>query len=223
MNRTSTAATTIGHPVARRFQVVMLGMLLTLLAAISATAFAQPAPPPMGEGPGMGRMHPGMDGYGMDGHGMDGHGMGRMHEGGGMMFGGSPERIARRVDRMLDGLNASDAQRTQIKQIATAAAADMKAQAEAGRGLHQRAMQVFTAPTVDAAAAEQVRQQMLQQHDQMSKRMTQAMLDVARVLTPEQRARLGERLRDRQSRMEDFMKRMGDRLHRMEGRPSPPR
>ena len=28
---------------------------------------------------------------------------------------------------------------------------------------------------------------MVQQHDQMSRRMTQAMLDVARVLTPEQR------------------------------------
>ena len=38
--------------------------------------------------------------------------------------------------------------------------------------------------------------------------MTQAMLDVARVLTPEQRARLGERMRDRQARMEDRMKRM---------------
>ena len=49
---------------------------------------------------------------------------------------------------------------------------------------------------------------MLQQHDQTSRRMTQAMLDVARVLTPEQRARLGERMRDREARMEDRMKRM---------------
>jgi Spy/CpxP family protein refolding chaperone len=68
-------------------------------------------------------------------------------------------------------------------------------------------MQAFTAPTVDAAAVEQVRQQMLQQHDQMSRRMTQAMLDVARVLTPEQRAKIGERMRDRQARMEERMQR----------------
>jgi Spy/CpxP family protein refolding chaperone len=134
-----------------------------------------------------------------------------MHHGGmggpGMM-GGSPERMGRMIDHMLDGLNASDAQRSQIKQIAAGAAADLKAQHEAGRALRQRSMQAFTAPTVDAAAVEQVRQQMLQQHDQMSRRMTQAMLDVARVLTPEQRARVGERMRDRQARMEDRMKRM---------------
>ena len=120
--------------------------------------------------------------------------------------------IGRMVDRMLDGLNATDAQRSQIKQIATAAAADLKAQAQAGRGLRQRAMQAFTAPNVDAAAVEQIRQQMLQQHDQMSRRMTQAMLDVARVLTPEQRARLGERMRDREAQMQDRMRRMQEHM-----------
>jgi Spy/CpxP family protein refolding chaperone len=140
--------------------------------------------------------------------------------GGGMMFRGSPEHMSRRIDRMLDGLGATDAQRSQIKQIAVAAATDLKAQAEAGRGLRQRAMQAFTAPTVDAAAIEQVRQQMLQQHDQTSRRVTQAMLDVARVLTPEQRVRLGERIRDRQASMEDRMKRMHERMQRME--PAPP-
>jgi Spy/CpxP family protein refolding chaperone len=154
----------------------------------------------------MGRMHHGMGG------GMGGHGM----------FGGSPERVGRMVDHMLDGLNATDAQRSQIKQIATAAATDLKAQAEAGRGLRQRAMQAFTAPNVDAAAVEQIRQQMLQQHDQMSRRMTQAMLDVARVLTPDQRARLGERMRDRQARMEDRMKRMQEHMRR-DSASAPPR
>jgi len=201
---------------ARRVRWVMLGMLMTLLAALSLSAWSQPAPAQPGSGPdtaspqrgpGMGGMH----GWG-EHHGMGAmhEGMGGMHDGmgGGMMFRGSPEHMGRMIDHMLDGLNASDAQRSQIKQIAAGAAADLKAQAEAGRGLRQRAMQAFTAPTVDAAAVEQVRQQMLQQHDQMSRRMTQAMLDVARVLTPEQRARLGERMRDRQARMEDRMKRM---------------
>ena len=112
------------------------------------------------------------------------------------------------LDRMLDGLNATDAQRSQIKQIAATAAADMKAQAAAaGRGMRQRGMQIFTAPTVDAAAAEQLRQQMQQQRDAMSKRVMQAMLDIANVLTPDQRAKIGERMRDRQSRMEERMKR----------------
>ncbi|MEO5845962.1 MAG: Spy/CpxP family protein refolding chaperone [Caldimonas sp.] len=190
-------------PDARRVRVVMVGMLMAALAALSLSASAQPAQPPaMGER-NWGGMHHGMGG------GMH-HGMGGMHGGmgPGMMFRGSPERMGRMIDHLLDGLNASEAQRSQIKQLASAAATDLKAQAEVGRGLRQRAMQAFTAPTVDAAAAEQVRQQMLQQHDQTSRRMTQAMLDVARVLTPEQRARLGERMRDRQARREDRMKRM---------------
>jgi protein CpxP len=184
------------YPTAR-VRMVLLGMAMTLLAAISLSAWAQPAPPPppgaVGDGgPGMGhRMHGGMHG-----------GMG------GMMFGGSPEHMGRMVDHMLDGLNASDAQRAQIKKIAVDAAADLKVQAQSGRALRQRSMQIFTAPTVDANAAESVRQQMLQQHDQMSRRVTRAMLDVANILTPEQRAKVGERMRDRQARMEERMKRM---------------
>ena len=137
------------------------------------------------------------------GMGEHGHGMGP----GMMMFGGPPEHLGRGIDHMLDGLGATDAQRAQIKQIAMAAAADLKAQRDAGRALHDKGMQIFSAPTVDAAAAESVRQQMLAQHDQSSKRMLQAMLDVSKVLTPEQRAKMGERLKQRQAIMQERMQR----------------
>ena len=127
------------------------------------------------------------------------------HEGrpGMMLFGGSPEHVARGVDHLLDGVGASDAQRAQIKQIAQAAAVDLKAQREAGRGLHEKSMQLFAAPNVDAAAAESVRQQMSAQHDLASKRMLTAMLDVSKVLTPEQRAKLGERMKNREAERHD--------------------
>jgi len=206
MMRTATVAATS----TRRVQAVLAGMLVTLLAVVSLAAWAQPAPPADGE----------------RGWGMHGHAMGHMHHGSDMgtgMFRGSPERVGRMVDHMLDGLNATDAQRSQIKQIATAAAADLKTQAEAGRALRQRAMQVFTAPNVDANAVEAVRQQMLQQHDQMSRRATLAMIDVARVLTPEQRVRIAERMRDRQAQMEDRMKRMQERMGSMPGTSAPRR
>lgn len=114
-----------------------------------------------------------------------------------MAFAGSPERIDRMVDRMLRDLNPTDAQRTQIKQIAQAAAADLKTQREAGRGLHERAMQLFTQPTVDASAVEALRQQRMAQMDQVSRRMSQAMVDISRVLTPEQRTKLAERMQQR--------------------------
>jgi len=138
---------------------------------------------------------------GMEGHGpRPGAGM--------MMFGGSPEHMGRGIDRMLDGLGVTDAQRAQIKQIAMAAAADLKAQREAGRALREKGMQIFVAPSVDAASAESVRQQMQALHDQSSKRVLQAMLDASKVLTPEQRAKLGERMKERRAVMEDRMKRM---------------
>ena len=138
-------------------------------------------------------------GMGMGGH--DGR-PGMMH------FGGSPEHMARGIDPMLDGLNATDAQRTQIKQILQSAGADLKAQHEAGRALHQKGMQIFAAPNVDAAAAEQLRQQLSAQHDQVSKRMLAAMLDVSKVLTPEQRAKLGERMKNRDAQLQDRRQRM---------------
>lgn len=138
-----------------------------------------------------------------------------------MMFGGSPERVARHVDHMLDGLNASDAQRSQIKQIAQAAAADLKAQHEAGKALRERGLQIFAAPTVDANAAESVRQQIEAQHDQASRRILQAMLDVSRVLTPEQRAKLAERVKQHQATMQDRMQRM-HREHGQRGAASKP-
>lgn len=110
------------------------------------------------------------------------------------------------IERMLDGVNATEEQRTQIKQITQRAAADMQAQHDSRRALRDRAMQVFTAANIDAAAAESVRQEMVSQHDASSRRMLQAMLDVSRVLTPEQRAQLAERMKQRQQHMEERMK-----------------
>lgn len=163
---------------ARRSQG-MKWMLLSLIVAASS-AFALSAWAQAGPGPRHG----------------DGPGMGLMW---GPMGGG------RGMDRMLTDIDASDAQRSQIKQIWQAAMADLRAQREHSRGLHERAMEVFTAPNVDANAAEAVRQQMLQQHDQASKRMTQAMLDTSRVLSPEQRAKMAERMKQRHEQMRQRM------------------
>lgn len=114
----------------------------------------------------------------------------------GMMMDGS------RMERMLDGVNASAEQKAQIKQIMSGALTDLRSQREAGRALRDQAAQLFTQPNVDARAAETLRQQMLAQHDQSSKRMMQAMLDVSRVLTPEQRKLVAERMAQRRGMME---------------------
>lgn len=119
------------------------------------------------------------------------------HQGGpGAMFGG------RMMERMLDGVDATADQRSRIRDIMKSAMTDMRQQHEAGRALRDQAMTLFTQPTVDARAAEALRQQMLQQHDQASRRMMQAMLDASAVLTPEQRTKLAERMKQRRDMME---------------------
>jgi Spy/CpxP family protein refolding chaperone len=106
------------------------------------------------------------------------------------------------ADRMLRGIDATDDQRAQIRQIMQSAATDLKQQRDAARTLRERQLELFSQPTVDAAAVEALRQQMLQQHDQRSRRMTQAMLDASRVLTPEQRAKLADRMKQRREMAE---------------------
>jgi periplasmic protein CpxP/Spy len=129
-----------------------------------------------------------------------GHGGPGMHGGPGigMMQG-------RMGERMLDAVNATAEQRTQVKQITDRNVAEMQAQRETHRALREQAMKLFTQPTVDAAAAEQLRQQMLQQHDQASRRMMQSMLEVSRILTPEQRKQMADHMAQRGEMMRRHM------------------
>lgn len=126
------------------------------------------------------------------------HGPGRGGDFGGPgLFMGRPGHVGHAVDRLLKGLDVTDAQRAQIQQIAQAAAIDLKARHAATRGLREQGVQLFTAPVVDARAVEALRQQTLAQHDQASKRVTQALLEISQVLTPDQRKALAERIKQR--------------------------
>lgn len=127
---------------------------------------------------------------------------GAMHGGGpgmGMMAGG------RGIERMLDSVNASAEQRSQIKAIFERARTDMQAERESGRALRQQMMALFTQPVVDANAVEALRQQSMQRHDAASRRMTQAMVEASRVLSPEQRKQLAERAAKRGEMMQRHM------------------
>jgi periplasmic protein CpxP/Spy len=160
------------QPKASRPVAQILGTLV--IAVASAAAIVPLVALAMPGGPG----GPGM----MDGHG--GHGMRHM------------------LERMLDKVDATEAQRAQITQITQLAETDLRAQHEAGRALREQALALMAAPTLDAAAAESLRQQMLTRHDQASRRMMQAMLDIGNVLTPAQRVKLAEQ-----------MKRFGTQMH----------
>jgi periplasmic protein CpxP/Spy len=124
------------------------------------------------------------------GHG--GPGMGMMH--------------GRAMEHMLDAVNATPDQRSQIKAIAERAKADLQAQRDNGKALREQTMKLFAEPVVDANRAEALRQQMLQQHDQSSRRTMQAMIEVSRVLTPEQRKTLADRMARRGEMMQRHQK-----------------
>jgi len=105
-------------------------------------------------------------------------------------------------ERLLDEVGASAEQKTRLRDIFKSARDDLRAQCQGGQALHQQMLALLAAPQVDAAAAEALRQQQLARHDSSSKRMLQAMLDAQAVLTPEQRAKLAERMAARHERME---------------------
>lgn len=124
------------------------------------------------------------------------------HHGGHRGHGGPMAMLS---EHALDLVDATDAQRAQIKQIMAAAHNDLKAQHEAARKLHEQGLALFAAPNIDAVAIESLRQQGQAAREAASKRMSQALIDAARVLTPEQRAKLVEKMKKRHARMAERM------------------
>lgn len=165
----------------RPARLYLAGVALAVAGAFAATAEAAPGggPMTMAQGP-------------MAGHGGPGG------PGGGMFDG--------MMTRMLERVNATPEQRTQIQQIMQAQAGEMRAQREAGRALRQQAMALFAQPTVDANAVEVLRQKQLAMHDAASKRMTTAMLEISRVLTPEQRKQMADYMAQRSEMMQRHMR-----------------
>ena len=178
------SARSVARPFSGLLSRLLLSSLLVGGAALSAVAVqAQPMPPGATGGPG---------GPGAHRHAMMGgeHG----HHGGGMDMKWS--------GRMLDAVKATPEQRAQIQKIMESARTDLQARRDAGKALRGQLMQAMTQPNIDANAVEQVRQKMLAQHDQVSKRRMQAMVDAGRVLTPEQRKQLSDRMSQRRDMME---------------------
>ena len=124
-------------------RLYLAGLSLALAGAFATSVQAAPGGPgTMGQGTMMAQGPMG----GPGGHG--GHGaVGGMFDG--------------MMTRMLDRVNATPEQRTQIQQIMQSQAGEMRAQREAGRALRQQAMTLFAQPTVDAAAVEALRQKQL--------------------------------------------------------------
>lgn len=166
----------------RPIRLLVATAVLALAGGLAQTAVAMP-----GGGPG----------YGMHGGYGPGPGMGMMGGGPGMGMMGGPGAA-----RWLDGVGATADQKAQLQAIHEAARKDMESIRQSGRTLRDQMRSALAQPNVDAGAVETLRQQMLAHHDTASKRMTQAMLDASKVLTPEQRKQVSEQFAQRRAMME---------------------
>ena len=112
-------------------------------------------------------------------------GMGGMRGHGGPFGAGMIERIGSKV-------NATDEQKTKLTAIATKLNEGQAERQTAMQSMRQKSMELLSADPVDTNAIEQVRASQTAFMDEQSKRMSQAMVEVAQVLTPEQRAQLAK-------------------------------
>lgn len=103
----------------------------------------------------------------------------------------------RGVRHMLDDVKASEAQKAKASGIVKASLAKGAPLAEKLRANHTRMHTLMSAGTIDKAAIETLRVEQISLADEASKLMTQTMQDVAEVLTPEQRAKLAEKMEKR--------------------------
>lgn len=127
-------------------------------------------------------------GMAKDGQGGKGHG--------GMM--GMPGQY---VERMLDKVQATPEQRSAIRTVMERHRSQHRGLHEQGRALHQEALNLWAQPTLDEKAADRLRMRMNAHHQQMSAANMAMMLEVGRILTPEQRAQMAQQLRERHNKM----------------------
>jgi protein CpxP len=102
-----------------------------------------------------------------------------------------PAQMEERIERMIKHVgvevDATPEQQAKLTEIAKGAARDLAPLRAHGREMRKQGVALFTAPTVDKNAVEQLRAKRMQHADAVSKRITQALTESAEVLTPEQR------------------------------------
>lgn len=160
----------------RRTAWIVAGVLAAGLTGVAATAaFSQ--------GPGFGPMSPV-------------HWHGRMM--GAMGWPLDPAQIEDRADRMVRHvaieIDATSEQQEKLRGVVRNAVRDIVPMREKARTARASARDLLTQQNVDRAAIERFRTEQLALADAFSKRVAQAIGDMAEILTPEQRRKLADRL-----------------------------
>jgi periplasmic protein CpxP/Spy len=115
-----------------------------------------------------------------------------------------PARIEDGADRGVRHLaieiDATNEQQEKLRAIVKGAIKDLLPMREKALSARERGRVLLTQPSVDRAAIEALRVEQLALADGASKRFTQALGDVAEVLTPEQRRKIDSRLTEMRER-----------------------
>jgi periplasmic protein CpxP/Spy len=137
-------------------------------------------------------------GIGLKAFAHGGGGVGGWHRGGFMGATLDPAKLDRHLDRMLAhiwiDIEATEAQKQQLTPIVKSAARDLLAVRPQLADGHRRAAELLSQPTIDRAQLETLRAGQVRLVEEASRRLTDALADVAEALTPEQRARLAEHI-----------------------------
>lgn len=127
------------------------------------------------------------------GHNMVGAGFrhfGGHHERGPIDPAEAKERAARMAGHLAWAVDATDAQKQQLTQIAQGMVNDLLPAHEKMRSARGKIANLLRAPKTDRSALEALRAEHLALADDVSKRIAQGMADAADVLTPQQRSKL---------------------------------
>jgi Spy/CpxP family protein refolding chaperone len=109
------------------------------------------------------------------------------------------------LKHMYVDIDATDAQKQKIDPIAKQAAKDLRPLREKAREARLKSVDLLAAEKIDRGAIEKARAESIRAADATSKRFTQALTDIAEVLTPEQRKTLAARMQRRGHRRGGMM------------------
>lgn len=109
------------------------------------------------------------------------------------------DRIDRAVRHASIEIDATAEQQEKLRTIAKATVKDLLPLRDQARAARERATALLTQPKVDRAAIEALRAEQMALAETASKRFTQALGDVAEVLTPEQRSKVHDFIQHRKS------------------------
>jgi protein CpxP len=118
--------------------------------------------------------------------------------------------VARRLERILDRVNATPGQRGQIHAIWDGLRPQLRELRTQHGALRRQIVAAVTAPTINSAEVEKLRQQSMAVADKTSALFTQGIVNTAQVLTPEQRKIAQEHWAEQMGKHHAFGGGMGD-------------